>query len=127
MRQQTTRNIKSGVWIVSPTPIVTLFRTPSGSALVGDSLDLLAGLPPDSVDLVVTSPPFALLRPKSYGNADQQEYVEWLCGFAPHLYRVLKPTGSYVLDLGGELPARHAFPVAALGADEDVGERPREV
>ena len=101
MPQQTTREINSGACVVRRTPLETLFRTPSGSALVGDSLDLLAGLPPDSVDLVVTSPPFALLRPKSYGNAAQQEYVEWLCGFAPHLYRVLKPTGSYVLDLGG--------------------------
>lgn len=78
-----------------------LFRTPHGRALVGDSLRLLPLLPPESVDLVVTSPPFALLRQKSYGNADQAEYVDWLCGFAPHVRRVLKPTGSYVIDLGG--------------------------
>lgn len=78
-----------------------LFRTPHGRALIGDSLALLPLLPPESVDLVVTSPPFALLRQKSYGNAVQSEYVDWLCGFAPHVRRVLKATGSYVLDLGG--------------------------
>ncbi len=78
-----------------------LFRTPHGQALVGDTLQLLPLLPPESVDLVITSPPFALLRQKSYGNADQAEYVNWLCSFAPHVRRVLKPTGSYVIDLGG--------------------------
>lgn len=78
-----------------------LYRTPLGRAVVGDALDVLAGLPDESVDLVVTSPPFALLRQKTYGNADQAEYVDWLCRFAPPVRRVLKPTGSYVLDLGG--------------------------
>lgn len=39
-----------------------LFHTPFGRAVVGDSLDVLAGLADESVDLVVTSPPFALLR-----------------------------------------------------------------
>lgn len=102
----------------------TLFRTSLGSAVVGDSLDLLAGLPSESVDLVVTSPPFPLLRPKSYGNADQHEYVEWLCGFAPHVLRVLKPTGSYVLDLGGSyqrgVPVRslHQFRVLLRHVDD---------
>jgi site-specific DNA-methyltransferase (cytosine-N4-specific) len=81
--------------------IPALYRTPHGRALVGDSLELLSLLPPESVDLVVTSPPFALLRQKSYGNAEQGEYVDWLCSFAPHVRRVLKPTGSYVIDLGG--------------------------
>jgi site-specific DNA-methyltransferase (cytosine-N4-specific) len=78
-----------------------LFRTARGEAIVGDSLDVLGALDPESVDLVLTSPPFALLRQKSYGNADQAEYVDWLCRFAPLVHRVLKPTGSYVIDLGG--------------------------
>lgn len=107
-----------------PSKLETLFRTPLGSAVVGDSLDLLAGLPSESVDLVVTSPPFPLLRPKSYGNADQHEYVGWLCGFAPHVLRVLKPTGSYVLDLGGSyqrgVPVRslHQFRVLLRHVDD---------
>ncbi len=82
-------------------PLPALFRTPLGSAVVGNSLDVVATLPAESVDLVVTSPPFALLRQKAYGNAEQTEYVDWLCQFAPLVHRVLKPTGSYVLDLGG--------------------------
>jgi site-specific DNA-methyltransferase (cytosine-N4-specific) len=53
------------------------------------------------VDLVITSPPFPLLRQKAYGNEDQEEYVDWLLEFGRRIHRVLKPTGSFVLDLGG--------------------------
>jgi DNA modification methylase len=78
-----------------------LFRTILGEAVVGDSLGVLSSLDAESVDLVLTSPPFALLRKKTYGNVDQAEYVDWLCQFAPLVHRALKPTGSYVVDLGG--------------------------
>jgi len=94
------------------------YRTLLGVAAAGDSLDVLAELAPESVDLVVTSPPFALLRQKSYGNAEQHEYVDWLCQFAPYVRRVLKPTGSYVLDLGGSYqrgrPVRSLCPFRVL-------------
>jgi len=49
----------------------------------------------------MTSPPFALQRQKAYGNEDQSTYVDWLLQFAELVKRVLKPTGSFVLDLGG--------------------------
>jgi DNA modification methylase len=58
-------------------------------------------LPQESIDLIVTSPPFALLRQKSYGNQDQELYVDWLLEFGREALRVLKATGSFVLDLGG--------------------------
>jgi DNA modification methylase len=77
------------------------YRTPLGQQLAADSRQVLPLLPPDSVDLVLTSPPFALLREKSYGNETQAQYVDWLAGFAREVMRVLKPTGSFVLDLGG--------------------------
>lgn len=77
------------------------YSTHGGVQLVGDSRELLAMLPDASVDLLVTSPPFALLREKSYGNKDQQEYVQWLLGFGRAAHRVLKETGSLVMDLGG--------------------------
>lgn len=78
-----------------------MYRTRMGSAHVGDSRDLLRGLDADSVDLVITSPPFALQRQKSYGNEDQDAYVDWLLSFCGEVRRVLRPTGSFVLDLGG--------------------------
>ena len=78
-----------------------VYRTPCGLQLYGDSLELLAHLPDRSVDLIMTSPPFALLRQKTYGNKEQDQYVEWLGRFGEAAYRVLKDSGSFVLDLGG--------------------------
>lgn len=78
-----------------------VYRTRRGIQLCADSRDLLPLLPAESVDLIVTSPPFALLRQKSYGNEDQADYVAWLVEFGRAALRVLKPTGSFVLDLGG--------------------------
>jgi DNA modification methylase len=89
-----------------------VFMTPRGEAIVGDSMEVLSVLEPESVDLVMTSPSFALLREKDYGNLDQHEYVDWLCGFAPLVKRVLKSTGSYVIDLGGAY--RRGVPVRSL-------------
>jgi site-specific DNA-methyltransferase (cytosine-N4-specific) len=77
------------------------YRTTNGEAWCGDSLDLLRALPDSSVNLVVTSPPFALQRKKEYGNRDQHEYIDWLVEFAALVCDKLKDDGSFVLDLGG--------------------------
>ncbi len=72
-----------------------------GAAYCGDALALLAELSDESVNLVLTSPPFALQREKEYGNRSQSDYVEWLAQFARLVQRKLKPDGSFVVDLGG--------------------------
>lgn len=77
------------------------YRTKYGECHNGDSLELMAELPSESVDLVVTSPPFALQRKKAYGNEFQDDYVDWILPFGLQVYQILKPTGSFVLDLGG--------------------------
>lgn len=89
-----------------------LYETRNGKAYVGDSAELLTAMADASVDLVFTSPPFALQRKKEYGNADQDQYVDWLSSFAPHVRRVLGDTGSFVLDLGGAYRKRR--PVRSL-------------
>lgn len=89
-----------------------LYRTHFGEAYLGDALDLLRCLPDDSIDLVMTSPPFALQRQKEYGNVDQNEYVDWLLPFTIEVKRVVKKTGSFVLDLGGAY--RKGRPVRSL-------------
>jgi site-specific DNA-methyltransferase (cytosine-N4-specific) len=78
-----------------------LYTTALGRAVVARSEEYLATLPDRSVDLVFTSPPFALLREKDYGNAAQDDWVDWLASFGPPVRRVLAETGSFVLDLGG--------------------------
>ena len=77
------------------------FSTSCGAAYNCDAINVLAALPADSVDLVMTSPPFALTRKKEYGNAPVERYLAWFLPFSREIYRVLKPTGSFVLDIGG--------------------------
>jgi site-specific DNA-methyltransferase (cytosine-N4-specific) len=78
-----------------------LYKTALGACYCADSREFLATLPAGSVDLIVTSPPYALHFKKEYGNADQQEYVAWFLPFAREFKRVLKPEGSFVLNVGG--------------------------
>jgi DNA modification methylase len=107
---------KLGIWIggvLMDTLPVPLYTTCCGKAYLGDALALLKGLADNTVDLVLTSPPFALQRQKEYGNRDESEYVDWLSSFALEVRRVLKDTGSFVLDLGGAYlkgrPARSLY------------------
>lgn len=88
------------------------YSTPLGQAYLGDSLSFLPTIESDSIDLILTSPPFALKRKKEYGNEDEERYVDWFMGFANELHRILKPEGSFVLDLGGSyMPG---FPVRSI-------------
>lgn len=88
------------------------FETKLGQLFCGDSLKLIDELSNNSIDLVLTSPPFALLRKKSYGNKEQYEYVDWLTKFSKKVHRVLKDSGSFVLDLGGAY--QRGIPVRSL-------------
>ena len=81
--------------------VAVAYSTPLGACYNGDALDLLRGLKANSVSLVMTSPPFALRRQKAYGNVTPDQYVEWFAPFAEEIYRVLRPDGSFVFDLGG--------------------------
>jgi DNA modification methylase len=88
------------------------FSTLMGSAYVGDALVLLKEIPNASIDLICTSPPFALLRQKAYGNVHADDYIEWFMQFAGEFARVLKPQGSLVIDIGGTWVK--GFPVRSL-------------
>jgi len=89
------------------------YTTEYGEAWCGDSIELLERVPDGSVNLVMTSPPFALQRKKAYGNKDQHEYLDWITEFAKVVYRKLRDDGSFVLDLGGSyqkgVPARSLY------------------
>jgi site-specific DNA-methyltransferase (cytosine-N4-specific) len=89
-----------------------LYKTNLGKSFCGDSLELIPQLDDESIDLVMTSPPFALLRKKEYGNKEQNEYVEWLAKFGELIFPKLKKEGSLVIDLGGAY--RKGVPVRSL-------------
>ena len=65
----------------------------------GDCLDVMAGLPKNSVDLIVTSPPYADARQTSYGGTAPDDYNEWFLPRTKQMLRVLKPSGSFVLNI----------------------------
>lgn len=81
--------------------IRSFHKTPLGEMVWGDSRALLFNTKPNSVDLIMTSPPFGLVRKKSYGNEDADEYCNWFRAFAEGFKRVLKDDGSLVIDIGG--------------------------
>lgn len=65
----------------------------------GDCLNLLAKRPDNSFDLLFTSPPYADRRAKTYGGIKPEKYVEWFLPRAEQFLRVLKPTGTFILNI----------------------------
>ncbi len=66
---------------------------------LGDCTQILTALPDDSVDLIFTSPPYADQRKQTYGGFHPDDYVEWFLPISEQLLRVLKPTGTFVLNI----------------------------
>ena len=66
---------------------------------LGDSKEQLKLLPDSSVDLIVTSPPYADQRKSTYGGIHPDKYAEWFLPISEQLMRVLKPTGTFVLNI----------------------------
>jgi len=78
------------------------FKTSNGKIFLGDSQKVMKKkIKPKSVDLIMTSPPFGLVRKKSYGNKDADQYCDWFRPFAKQFKSVLKDSGSLVIDIGG--------------------------
>jgi DNA modification methylase len=67
--------------------------------LLGDCEIALKNIPDDSVDLIFTSPPYADQRKNTYGGVTPDEYVKWFLPKAKEFFRVLKPTGTFVLNI----------------------------
>ncbi|MDA1142307.1 MAG: site-specific DNA-methyltransferase [Planctomycetota bacterium] len=65
----------------------------------GDCKEILPGLATNSVDLIVTSPPYADQRKNTYGGVHPDKYVEWFLPVTAELLRVLKPTGTFILNI----------------------------
>ena len=67
--------------------------------LLGDCEELLKGLPDNSIDLIFTSPPYADQRQTSYGGVSPDKYVAWFLPKAAQFRRVLKPSGTFILNI----------------------------
>jgi DNA modification methylase len=77
------------------------YKTTYGQIYLVDALGLMPTLADKSIDLIMTSPPFGLVRKKDYGNVDADKYLDWFRPFANEFKRILKDAGSLVIDIGG--------------------------
>lgn len=67
--------------------------------IFGDCREELKSIESDSIDLIMTSPPYANRRTSSYGGIKPEEYVPWFLPISKELLRVLKPTGTFILNI----------------------------
>ncbi len=83
---------------------------------LGDSKDLLKKYSDNSIDLIVTSPPYADRRKQTYGGVSPDQYVEWFLPLSEHLLRVLKPTGTFILNIKekAENGERHTYVIELI-------------
>lgn len=101
-----------------------IFKTKLGSIVHDDSLKYLKKVEDNSLDLIITSPPFALTRKKAYGNEQGDAYMVWIKEFGEIFYEKLKDEGSLVIDFGGSWvpgqPTRnlHQFEIPILFVKE---------
>src|SRR3989338_26777 len=84
--------------------------------ILGDCLEVLKKIPKNSVDLIVTSPPYADQRKNTYGGITADEYVQWFLPISKELLRVLKPTGTFVLNIKEKVieGERHTYVVELI-------------
>ncbi|WP_341793739.1 MULTISPECIES: site-specific DNA-methyltransferase [unclassified Rickettsia] len=75
------------------------FSTQNSDIYFGDCLDILKQIPDDSVNLIITSPPYADQRKNTYGGIHPNKYVEWFLLRSKEFKRVLNPTGSFILNI----------------------------
>src|SRR5271170_5661049 len=82
----------------------------------GDCLDVLADYPDNTFDLIMTSPPYADKRKDTYGGVVAEKYVEWFLPRGEQFLRVIKPTGTFILNIKEkpENGERHTFVIELI-------------
>jgi len=84
--------------------------------LLGNSKEVLKIIDDESIDLIVTSPPYADRRKQTYGGIKPEKYVEWFLEISEQLLRVLKPTGTFILNIKekAENGERHTYVIELI-------------
>jgi len=84
--------------------------------ICGDSREVLARFPANFIDLIITSPPYADSRKKTYGGIHPDSYVKWFLPISKELFRVLKPDGSFILNIKEKVVngQRHTYVVELI-------------
>jgi DNA modification methylase len=91
--------------------------------ILGDCRDVLKDIPDNSVDLIFTSPPYADRRKNTYGGIHPDKYVEWFLPIGRELLRVLKPDGTFILNIKekAENGERHTYVIELILALRQQG------
>ncbi len=89
----------------------------------GDALNILKSMGDNSIDLIVTSPPYSDQRKSTYGGIHPDDYVEWFLPISAELLRVLKPTGSFILNIKEKVykGERHTYVIELILALKEQG------
>ena len=92
------------------------YRNVVADIRLGDCLEVLKAFPDNTFDLIVTSPPYADRRAKTYGGIPPDEYVEWFLPRSQQFRRVLKPTGTFILNIKekAENGERHTYVIELI-------------
>ena len=103
-------------------------RRPTDASVLlrcGDCLEILRETPGESIDLIVTSPPYADNRAKTYGGIKPDDYKDWFLPRAAEFYRILKPTGTFILNIKEKVCAgeRHTYVLDLIIAMREQGWR----
>ncbi len=99
----------------NPTLFSPAYTTAFGRMFCGEAQEVLPALIRQGfrAKLIMTSPPFALVKKKAYGNEDAESYVRWFQQFIPLFKQILEPNGSLVIDIGGAwikgIPAKSIY------------------
>jgi len=98
-------------------------KTIDTQILLGDSKDILKTIDENSIDLIVTSPPYADRRKNTYGGIKPENYVDWFLDISKELLRVLKPTGTFILNIKekAEEGERHTYVIELILAMRKQG------
>lgn len=96
---------------------------PINQVICGDCEKVLTSFPDNSVDLIITSPPYADNRSKTYGGTHPDKYVEWFLPKTKEFLRVLKPTGTFVLNIKEKVVdgERHTYVIDLILKMRDQG------
>ncbi len=91
--------------------------------ILGNCLDVLKNIPDNSIDLIVTSPPYADQRKSTYGGISPDKYVEWFLPISKELLRVLNSKGTFVLNIKEKVVngERHTYVMELIIAMRNQG------
>jgi DNA modification methylase len=100
-----------------------LFESTEATFIKGDCLEVLKTMSDNSVDLIITSPPYADQRTSTYGGIKPDKYVEWFLPITKELMRVLKPSGTFILNIKEKVSngERHTYVMELILAMREQG------